>query len=152
MKYSISTARWQQLTMILENSTKGILAVTAAGLFNGSFPAPSKGITAWRWEHIWLIYSFCAMAFLPVGLAVIFSHGVIPHLLASEPGLALKVAGFGVLWGLGSLLFGVSLARLGMAIANAMVNGIVVFLGSLGPVLIGAVSVSPRHMLWLVGG
>jgi len=138
--------------MILESSTKGLFLVAVAGLFNGSFGGPAKRITAWKWEHIWLIYSFCAMALLPVGLALNLSHGVILNLLASEPGLSLKVAGFGVLWGFGSLLFGVSLARLGMTITNAMVNGIVVFLGSLGPVLIGAVRVSPRQLMWLVGG
>ncbi len=143
---------WGQQAMILEDSTKGFFAVALAGLFNGSFPAPSKGITAWRWEHIWLVYSLCAMALLPVGLALAFSHGVISHLLVSELGLSLKVVGFGTLWGLGSLLFGVSLARLGMAITNAMVNGIVVLLGSLGPVLIGAVHVSLEHLMWLLGG
>ncbi len=138
--------------MLLENSTKGILVVVVAGFSNGSFPAPSKGITAWKWEHIWLIYSFCAMAFLPLGLALVAGHEVIPELLANDLGLALKIAGFGALWGLGSLLFGISLARLGMAITNAMVNGIVVFLGSLSPILLGAVHVGPKRFMWLIGG
>jgi len=130
----------------------GFFAVALAGLFNGSFPAPSKGINAWKWEHIWLVYSFWAMALLPVGLAWAFSHGAIARLLVSEPGLSLKLVGFGALWGLGSLLFGVSLTRLGMAITNAMINGIVVFLGSLGPVLIGAVHLSMKHLMGLLGG
>lgn len=137
---------------MLENGIGGILAVILAGLSNGSFPAPSKGITAWKWEHIWLVYSFCAMALLPVGLAVVFSHGTIVGQLAREPGLAGKVAVFGVLWGIGSLLFGVSLVRLGMAITNALVNGIVAFCGSLGPLLIGSVQMGRVRLLWLIGG
>jgi L-rhamnose-H+ transport protein len=138
--------------MMLDGPIKGVLAVILAGFSNGSFPAPSKGITAWKWEHIWLVYSFCAMAVLPVGLALLFSHGTIARQLATDPELALKVAAFGALWGIGSLLFGVSLVRLGMAITNALVNGIVAFLGSLGPILIGSVHVDRGSLLWLIGG
>ncbi len=56
------------------------------------------------------------------------------------------------MWGLGSLLFGVSLVRLGMAITNALVNGVVVFLGSLGPILMGAVHIEPKRMVGLMLG
>jgi hypothetical protein len=80
-----------------------------------------------EWEDIWLVYSLWAMGLLPVGLALLFSKGTIPQELARDPGLAIKVATFGALWGMGSLLFGFSLVRLGMAISNALVNGIVAF-------------------------
>lgn len=138
--------------MTLQNSMRGIAIVGIAGISNGSFPAPAKRITSWKWEHIWFVYSFWAMALLPVGLALLFSHGVIPRVLASEPGPSAKVAVFGALWGVGSLLFGVSLVRLGMAVTNALVNGIVVFLGSLGPVLMGAVRLGAHQLVWLIGG
>ncbi len=130
----------------------GIIAVILAGFSNGSFPAPAKGITAWKWEHIWLVYSYCAMALLPVGLALAFGHRTILQQLFRYPGLAEKVAIFGMLFGIGSLLFGVSLVRLGMAITNALVNGIVAFCGSLGPVLIGSVRVRSASLSWLIGG
>jgi L-rhamnose-H+ transport protein len=137
---------------MLESQMSGIIAVILAGFSNGSFPAPAKGITAWRWEHIWLVYSFCAMALLPISLAVLFSHGTIMRQLAADPRLAQKVAVFGALWGIGSLLFGVSLVRLGMAITNALVNGMVAFCGSLGPILIGSVQVGSASLGLLVGG
>lgn len=137
---------------MLGSRMSGILAVILAGFSNGSFPAPAKGITAWKWEHIWLVYSFCAMALLPVGLAVWFSHGTIVPQLAEDPRLAERVAAFGALWGLGSLLFGVSLVRLGMAITNALVNGVVAFCGSVGPILIGSVQLGRASLLWLTGG
>jgi len=137
---------------MLGSRMNGILVVILAGFSNGSFPAPSKGVTRWKWEHIWLVYSFSAMALLPVGLALLFTHGTIVQQLAGDARLTGKVAAFGALWGIGSLLFGLSLARLGMAITNALVNGIVAFCGSLGPILIGAVHVGRGSLLWLMGG
>lgn len=138
--------------MIIGNSAKGVATVLAAGVSNGSFPAPSKSIAAWQWEHIWFVYSLWAMGLLPVGLGFLFSNGSIPAELARDPSLVLKVALFGFLWGVGSLLFGVSLPRLGMAITNALVNGIVAFLGSLGPLLLGSVQLRFERLVWLTGG
>ncbi len=64
----------------------------------------------------------------------------------------MKVAVFGVLWGVGSLLFGVSLVRFGMAISNALVSGMVAFFGSLGPLVIHSVRLGRNSLEWLVGG
>jgi len=138
--------------MVPEASVIGVLVVTGAGMSNGSFPAPSKGMRVWKWEHMWLVYSLCAMALLPVGLGAIFAPGMISRLVGSDLVLAGKVSIFGALWGLGSLLFGVSLPRLGMAVTNALVSGVLVFFGSLGPILSGAVHVNGRQLLWLIGG
>ncbi len=137
--------------MVINNSIRGIATVALAGLSSGSFPAPAKGIASRKWEHIWLIYSFCAMALLPLSVAM-WQHAVILKLLVANPVMSFKIAPFGVLWGLGSLLFGVSLVRLGMAISNAMVNGIVILMGSLGPIIIGKVLLDSRHMMWFIGG
>lgn len=138
--------------MVLGASLKGIIAVTVAGMSNGSFAAPSKGMRYWRWEHIWLVYSFCAMGLLPVVLGAVLAPGMIARLAGRDIRLAGEVCVFGVLFGLGSLLFGVSLPRLGMAITNALVSGTLAFLGSLGPVLTGAIQVDLRHLVWLLGG
>jgi L-rhamnose-H+ transport protein len=138
--------------MVPEASFKGIVVVTLAGMSNGSFPAPSKGMRYWKWEHIWLVYSLCAMCLLPVVLGAVFAHGMIARLVGRDIVLAGEVCAFGALWGLGSLLFGVSLPRLGMAVTNALVSGVLVFLGSLGPILTGAVHINRGHLLWLMGG
>ncbi len=126
--------------------------VALAGMTNGSFPAPSKGMRGWKWEHTWLVYTLCAMALLPVGLGGVCGHGTIARLVGSDLILAGKVCAYGGLWGLGSLLFGVSLPRLGMAVTNALVSGVLVFLGSLAPILSGTVHIDLGRLLWLLGG
>ena len=35
----------------------GLMLVFVGGLLNGSFAAPMKRLSAWRWENIWLVYS-----------------------------------------------------------------------------------------------
>lgn len=123
----------------------GCLIVVAAGFSNGSFPAPSKRITTWPWECTWMVYSVLAMIVFPLLLALLSTASLFTN-LRSNAHTALEVAGFGFLWGLGSVFFGLSLARLGMAISNALVSGILILLGSLGPVLLGDVRLS-RHQI-----
>lgn len=130
----------------------GLVPIIVGGLSSGSFPAPAKGLTAWGWEHIWVVYSLFAMACFPIGIALTFGDRAIFRQLTLEPKLTLEVAVFGVLWGIGSLLFGVSLARLGMAISNAVVSGMVALLGSLGPLLIGSVRLSLTELTWVILG
>jgi len=130
----------------------GLIAVALSGVSAGAFPMPGKRIASWRWEHIWAVYSLVAMGLLPIALMVVFAPGTISRLIGSNRELSLQVGAFGMLFGVGSVLFGVSLARLGMAITNALVSGIIVFLGSLGPLLTRSVHIDSKHLLRLVLG
>jgi L-rhamnose-H+ transport protein len=138
--------------LIPGDSINGVIMVAAGGVANGSFPVPSKGITRWKWEHIWLSYSAFAMAILPVGLALVFAPQIISQTLQRDAALAAQVGVCGVLFGAGSMLFGISLPRLGIAITNALVSGVLVFCGSIGPILIGAVHIGFDRFLWLTLG
>jgi L-rhamnose-H+ transport protein len=130
----------------------GLIAIVASGITGGSFPVPAKRIKIWQWEHIWLVYSAFAMAILPVGVALVFAPEIISQTLRREPVLAAQVGLCGLVFGAGSVLFGISLKRLGIAITNAVVSGVIVFMGSVGPILIGAVHIDFWHLLWLILG
>ncbi|MEW5979318.1 MAG: L-rhamnose/proton symporter RhaT [Acidobacteriota bacterium] len=120
------------------NYLAGFLAMMVAGVSNGSFAVPAKRVVTWRWEHIWFVYSVSGMGILPLCVASLWAPGVLVEVIAKNSSMALQVSGFGISFGVGALLFGLSLARLGLAISNAMVNGIVVLLGSISPLMIGA--------------
>jgi L-rhamnose-H+ transport protein len=130
----------------------GMVYVCAGGVSNGSYPAPSKGLSAWKWEHIWFVYSLVAMAVLPIGFCSVFAPQILVRLIGSDFMLAGQVFAFGAMWGLGSLLFGVSLPRLGMAITNALVSGVLALFGSLGPLLTGAIRIDATHLIGLIVG
>ncbi len=137
---------------MISDSINGVFVIAAGGVANGSFPVPSKRILAWKWEHIWLIYSAFAMAVLPIGMALVFAPQIIRRTIIHDPHLTVQVGGCGLLFGAGSVLFGVSLARLGIAITSALVSGIVVFLGTFWPIVVGAVHIDRSHLQWLVLG
>lgn len=132
---------------LLNNSAAGVMACAIAGIANGSFAAPMKRIKIWKWEHIWLVYSLFAYGILPSALALLLAPRVITHVISGAGTAVFRVALFGALWGFGSVLFGLSLVRLGLAVGNAFISSLIVLLGSLGPVLAGGVAVNRRDMI-----
>ncbi len=122
------------------SSIVGLLLIFAGGASNGSFAVPTKKIRVWTFEQIWLIYSLVATVLLPISLGVIFAPALFHVVFPAHPLLVTETFAFGGLWGAGSVLFALSLKRLGIAISDALTNGTVVLFGSTGPLLIGAVS------------
>ncbi len=92
-----------------------------------------KRKSAWRWENIWLVYSVAGMIFLPWILAAV----TIPHLVEvyhrASWSVLLLVLIFGFASGTGSMLFGLGITRLGLALGFAIILGISASLGSLLP-------------------
>ena len=54
----------------------GLMLVLLGGVLNGSFAAPMKRLSAWRWENIWLVYAVTGLLILPWVIAV----ATVPHL------------------------------------------------------------------------
>ncbi len=114
-----------------------ILCLAVAGIANGSFAVPMKGIREWKWEHVWFVYTLFANGVLPALLVVAAGGGGAIAILADEWKTTALVCFYGALWGSGSVLFGISLQRLGIAAANALVCSIVALAASLGPLVFG---------------
>ena len=113
-----------------------IMLVLVGGMLNGSFAAPMKRLSAWRWENIWLVYVFTGLVIFPWAIAL----ATVPHLAgvyqqASASVLA-KVSLFGFTWGIGAVLFGLGIARVGLALGFAVILGITSSFGSLLPLAI----------------
>lgn len=150
--FSIRVRYTSRLLVGSHNPVMGAGLVFVAGLISGTFTVPSIGMTKWKWEHVWLVYAISAFLLTPLGLALMFAPGIVSELLGPSAALAGKVSVFGLLFGFGSLLFGLSWKRLGLAITNSLVTGIIVLVGSVGPVLAGAAELDRRGWLQLAGG
>src|ERR1700737_2365847 len=111
----------------------GIAVVTLAGLLNGSFAAPMKRMSAWRWENSWLLFAFSGLIVFPW----IINFATVPNVASvyagASPTTLAKVFAFGLLWGVGATLFGLGISRVGMALGFALVLGITASFGSLLP-------------------
>jgi len=117
------------------NLWTGVALALVAGMMAGNCMLPVKYARRWAWENVWLIFTIFSLVVFPWGLAV----ARVPRLgevYANLPGSAFAVPvlfGFG--WGIAQVLFGLSVARLGMALGYAIVIGLGSLLGTLVPLV-----------------
>jgi L-rhamnose-H+ transport protein len=129
------------------------LGVAIAGMMNGSFAVPMKRARAWKFEHVWGVFSLLAMVVIPwcaVLLAVPGWHDI----LASVSGRALgSVIVLGLLWGVSALLYGLAIDLLGIALGFAIQLGLSIVAGSLIPfALVRGFSMrTPSDVAFLMG-
>ena len=127
--------------------------IVLAGLLNGSFAVPLKTTRTWKFNHIWMIHSFLAMGLLPWAFAILVVPGW-SEILGAVPAQGwLGLMGWGVLFGIGSLLYGVAVDLLGIALGFAIQLGLSIVLGALLPLIwAGALSLHTReNWLFLLG-
>jgi L-rhamnose-H+ transport protein len=114
----------------------GIVLILIAGVMAGDCMLPLKFNRRWRWENTWLIFSCASLVVLPWALALVFVNHLFQaynSLTASQ--FAVPVL-FGAGWGIAQVLFGISIQRLGLALAYAIVVGLGTLLGTLIPLFV----------------
>src|SRR5215468_82005 len=118
------------------NLAAGLFLVVLAGVLNGSFAAPMKRMTDWRWENSWLTFAISGLVVIPWLMA----FATVPQLGSVYTGVPtsalVKVLLFGILWGVGATLFGLGICRVGLALGFALILGITASIGSLLPMTI----------------
>ena len=107
--------------------------LAVAGILNGSFAVPMKTVKRWSFEHIWAVFSLLAMVVLP-WLAVWTAIPEWRSLLVGAPvvGLARLVA-LGLTWGVASLLYGLAIDALGVALGISIQLGLSIVAGAILP-------------------
>lgn len=114
----------------------GFSYVLAAGILQGIFLLPMDYVRGWRWEHSWLAFSLFGM----LAFNWIFALATLPHIFEIYRTAVpidvgwLVLFGFG--WGLGAVLFGLGMARLGLALGYPIIMGLIASLGALIPLLV----------------
>jgi L-rhamnose-H+ transport protein len=112
-----------------------ILLLLLASLFQGTFGLGMKYIKPLAWEAWWLVHATVAMLLFPWIWALL----VVPDLrdvLAQSPSDAVaKAALYGFLWGIGGIMFGVSVRYVGMALTYGIVMGLAALIGALIPLV-----------------
>lgn len=113
----------------------GLTGVLIGGIFNGSFVAPMKRMTRWNWEASWLVYTLAGLLAVPWIAAWL----TVPRLLEIYAGAStssiLSVLGYGLGWGVGSVLFGIGVSRMGLAVGYGLILGLIAPIGTFYPLL-----------------
>lgn len=114
----------------------GLIIVLFAGFLAGSFYVPMTFTKKWEWEHSWLLFSLTGM-FL---FSYIFIFLTVPEIFTvyrtAPVNDIINLLIFGGLWGIGGVLTGLSMDKLGMALAYPIVIGIISSLGALLPLIL----------------
>ncbi len=118
----------------------GILILALGTFIQSSSYVPSKKIRNWNWESYWIVQGIFAWLLIPFACALLAvpSPKGLMSLYLSDPGTSLRTIGFGVLWGIGSLSFGLAIRYLGISLGQTIAIGICSACGSvLGPLITG---------------
>lgn len=114
----------------------GLGCVLAAGILQGIFLLPMDYMRGWRWEHSWLAFSLFGMLIFNW----LFALETLPHIFEIYRAVPLeelsRLTLFGLGWGLGAVLFGLGMARLGLALGYPIIMGLIASFGALAPLLI----------------
>src|SRR6266702_3617025 len=118
------------------NVVWGLAVVILAGILQGSFAAPMKRMSGWRWENSWLLFALSGLIVFPWIINFATVPNVISVYVGASPFTLIRVLVFGLLWGVGATLFGLGISRVGMALGFALILGITASFGSLFPLAI----------------
>ena len=131
----------------------GISQVIIAAVLQGVFLLPMSRTRQWAWEHTWLAFSITGMLLCNWVLALSFLPS--PLLIyASVPFSELALlAGFGLAWGVGCVLFGLGMDMLGLTLGYPLINGLNASIGTFVPLLwlYGASMFAGRRVFIAVG-
>jgi L-rhamnose-H+ transport protein len=114
----------------------GLGTVVVAGILQGLFAVPMKYAPRWNYENVWLAFSLAGMIVLPWMLttATVPHTGEVYSLTSS--GALIRIAGFGLCWGIGSAMAGIGMTLLGIGLGMAIILGLSASVGSLIPLII----------------
>ena len=114
----------------------GFLLVLLAGLLQGSFVLPMTMVRQWSWEHTWATFSLLGMLVFNWIITLLLVPNIFSVYAASPVRDLAILAVFGMGWGVGAVLFGLGMERLGMALGYPIIMGLIASLGALIPLLV----------------
>ena len=128
------------------------LLLIFASFFQGTFGLGMKYMNPMSWESWWVIHVLVAMILFPM----IWAYIVIPDLfdiIASSPKDAIYSAMlYGFLWGIGGIMFGVSVPYIGLSLTMGIVMGLAGSAGSFIPLFQIENATSQPSFPYIIGG
>lgn len=133
-------------------STVGILLLLLAGFAQGSFGLGMKKMSPLSWEAFWFIYSVFAMLIIPFVWGYSSFPSFFEAIASSDMGVICEAILLGFLWGIGGIMFGISVSYVGISITNGVVMGLAGGLGAIIPLFgIDGVTEEPSFVYVILG-
>lgn len=122
------------------NFAIGLVIIAIGSFGQSSSYVPINRVKEWSWESFWLtqgIFAWLVFPILGALLAVPSGHSLGEILMSGGSNAMLKTMGYGVLWGIGGLTFGLSMRYLGIALGQSIALGTCSAFGTIIPALMG---------------
>jgi L-rhamnose-H+ transport protein len=119
------------------NTVFGLLIIALGSMGQSSSYVPINKIKDWSWENFWLVQGVFAWLLFPLlGALVSNSPAELIGIYTSNSVATMKAIGYGVLWGVGGLTFGLSMRYLGIALGQSVALGTCAAFGTLIPAML----------------
>ena len=116
----------------------GLIIIALGSFCQSSSYVPIKKVRQWSWESFWLVQGVFAWIVFPLlgALLAVPQGSSLSEILGAETSAAFKAMGFGALWGVGGLTFGLSMRYLGVALGQSLSLGLCAAVGTLLPAIL----------------
>jgi L-rhamnose-H+ transport protein len=132
------------------NTLIGLLIIAVGSMGQSSSYVPINKIKEWSWENFWLTQGIFAWLIFPfLGALLAMSLPEMIEVYSSNSAASLQAVGYGALWGVGGLTFGLSMRYLGIALGQSVALGTTAALGTLIPSMITGDLFSPKGLILL---
>lgn len=141
----------------MESIVLPFLLIIIASFFQGSFGVGMKYMSPLKWENWWLVHVSIAMVLFPLlwtclsvsGYMTVIEDVFVDPVAQRAASIAIL---FGFLWGIGGIMFGVSVPYIGLSLTMGIVMGIAGTLGALIPLLQNENATSLPQFPYVIGG
>ncbi|MHC4252883.1 MAG: L-rhamnose/proton symporter RhaT [Planctomycetota bacterium] len=115
----------------------GFALLLLGAMCGGSFGLPSKFVKKGTpWETLWGPFFLFVTILLPFTIFPLVAKGLFATVGTAGVALVIMPIIFGFLWGLGSMILGLSFAFIGLSLAYAINYGAQIAVGGMGPFII----------------
>jgi len=114
----------------------GILVAGLGGTSAGTLGWPMKLQKKFQFEHCWFPGMIFGLLFLPWAITLLFCPHAIDAYRSVDSSYIVKSNLFSLAWGIGNVLLGLSLVRIGASLSFAILSGIGIPLGVLVPMVL----------------
>jgi L-rhamnose-H+ transport protein len=111
----------------------GVFFHWLGGLASASFYVPYRGIRRWSWETFWITGGVFSWLIAPWSIAAANTKDLLALLSSTSPATLFWCWFWGAMWGFGGLTFGLTMRYLGMSLGMAVVLGLTMVIGTMGP-------------------
>jgi L-rhamnose-H+ transport protein len=136
------------------NTIIGLLIIAIGSCGQSSSYVPVNKVKEWSWECFWLVQGIFAWLIFPFlgALLAVPEGSSLMQILSVDTSATYKAIGFGMLWGIGGLTFGLSMRYLGIALGQSVALGTCSAFGTLIPAMMNGTDLFHGNGLILLIG